>query len=243
MQQQEAERFFDRQCASGYDQVQARLSPLRNALHLLIEAMLSDMPSVGRVLCVGAGTGWELIRLAERHPRWTFTAVEPSAPMLEVCQRKAEEHGISSRCVFHGGYLNSLREAEPFDVATSLLVSQFILDRGDRTDFFREIGERLRIGGRLINADLAADTESPEYASLLEVWWHAMRTSDVPPEGVERMKAAYGRDVAVLPPDEVKRLMVSGGFEPPVQFLQTGLIHAWFTRRTTQDPSERSSNN
>ncbi|GAA5511038.1 class I SAM-dependent methyltransferase [Novipirellula caenicola] len=243
MKQQEAERFFDRDCASGYDQMQTRLAPLRDALHLLMEAMLSDMPSVCRVLCVGAGTGWELIRLAERHPQWTFTAVEPSAPMLEVCQRKAEEHGIRSRCVFHGGYLDSLPSTEPFDVATSLLVSQFILDREDRADFFREIGERLRIGGRLVNADLAADTDSPEYERLLEIWWHVMRTADVPSDGVERMKAAYGRDVAVLPPDEVKRLMVSGGFESPVKFLQTGLIHAWFTRRTTQDPSKRSSNN
>ena len=46
------------------------------------------------------------------------------------------------------------------------------------------------------------------------------------------MRAAYDRDVAILPPGEVAAIVASGGFEAPVQFLQTGLIHAWFARRT-----------
>jgi tRNA (cmo5U34)-methyltransferase len=37
---------------------------------------------------------------------------------------------------------------------------------------------------------------------------------------------------AILPPGEVAAVVASGGFEPPAQFLQTGLIHAWFARRT-----------
>ena len=53
-----------------------------------------------------------------------------------------------------------------------------------------------------------------------------------PPEGLDRMRAAYDRDVAILPPGEVAAIVASGGFEVPVQFLQTGLIHAWFARRT-----------
>ena len=46
------------------------------------------------------------------------------------------------------------------------------------------------------------------------------------------MRAAYDRDVAILPPAEVAAIVASAGFEAPVQFLQTGLIHAWFARRT-----------
>ena len=75
-----------------------------------------------------AGTGQELVYLAEKFPRWRFAAVEPSAPMLAVCRRKAEERGVAPRCVFHEGYLDSLPPSAPFDAATSLLVSQFILD-------------------------------------------------------------------------------------------------------------------
>jgi tRNA (cmo5U34)-methyltransferase len=59
-----------------------------------------------------------------------------------------------------------------------------------------------------------------------------MRAADAPPEGLDRMRAAYDREVAILSPGEVAALVASGGFEPPVQFLQTGLIHAWFSRWT-----------
>ncbi len=215
--------------------MQTRLAPLRNALQLLLESILCELPTDAHVLCVGAGTGSELIALAQRFPEWTFTAVEPSAPMLEVCQRKVNECGIASRCDFHGGYLDSLPLSDAFDAATSLLVSQFVLDPASRSDFFREIFRRLKPGGWLVNADLAADTKSHAYQRLLEIWWRTMRTADVPAEGLERMRAAYGRDVAVLPPETVQALMVSGGFGSPVQFLQTGLIHAWYALRATQE--------
>lgn len=239
MPRQEIEAIFDQKCASGYDRQWSKLSPMRDALHLLMSAVLADLPADARVLCVGVGTGSELIELARRHPGWTFTAVEPSAPMLDVCRRKAEECGIAARCVFHAGYLETLPPAEAFDAGTALLVSQFILDRTARSDFFRRIGERLRPGGWLVSSDLAADTRSAEYPSLLEVWWRVMRAADAPPEGLERMRAAYDRDVAVLPPDDVSAIVASGGFDTPVRFLQTGLIHAWFARRAVDPVTDR----
>jgi tRNA (cmo5U34)-methyltransferase len=232
MQRHEIEAVFDQKCASGYDQQWSKLAPLRDALHLLIAALLSDLRDDARVLCVGAGTGSELIDLARRHLGWSFTAVEPSAPMLDVCRRKAEARGVASRYVFHAGYLDSLPTGEEFDAATALLVSQFIQDRTARSDFFRGIGERLRPGGWLVSSDLAADTASASYRSLLDVWWRVMRAADVPPVGLDRMRAADDREVAILPPAEVAAIVASGGFEAPVQFLQTGLIHAWFARRT-----------
>lgn len=232
MQRHEIEAVFDQKCASGYDQQWSKLLPLRDALHLLIAALLSDLRDDARVLCVGAGTGSELIDLARRRPGWSFTAVEPSVLMLDVCRRKAEAAGLASRCVFHAGYLDSLPLGEAFDAGTALLVSQFILDRAARSDFFRGIGERLRPGGWLISSDLAADTASAAYRRLLDVWWRVMRAADVPPEGLDRMRAAYDRDVAILPPGEVAAIVAAGGFEAPVQFLQTGLIHAWFAQRT-----------
>jgi tRNA (cmo5U34)-methyltransferase len=232
MQRHEIEAVFDQKCASGYDQQWSKLAPLRDALDLLIAALLSDLRYDARILCVGAGTGSELIALALRFPGWSFTAVEPSAPMLDVCRRKAEECDVASRCVFHAGYLDSLPPAEAFDAATALLVSQFILDRSARSDFFRGIGGRLRPGGWLVSSDLAADTASAAYPRLLEVWWRVMRAADAPPEGLDRMRAAYDRDVGILPPGEVAAIVASGGFEAPVQFLQTGLIHAWFARRS-----------
>jgi len=68
---------------------------------------------------------------------------------------------------------------------------------------------------------------------LLEVWFRTMATADLSPEALQRMREAYRRDVAVLPPAEVEAIIRAGGFEAPVRFFQAGLIHGWFTRVTS----------
>jgi tRNA (cmo5U34)-methyltransferase len=221
---------FDHAHAAAYDQRFARLAPMRDALHLLISAVFADLPADARILCVGAGTGQELIYLARKFPGWRFAVVEPSAPMLEVCRQKSAEQGITARCVFHEGYLDSLPRSEPFDAATALLVSQFILATEDRAAFFRDIASRLQPGGYLASADLASDMASTAYQSLLDVWIRLMRETGSPPEQLERMRVTYGRDVAVLPQEQVSSMIASAGFDTPVLFLQTGLIHAWYAR-------------
>lgn len=222
--------FFGEKHAASYDQKFARLAPMREALHLLTSAVLADLPANARILCVGAGTGAELIYLAQRNPDWRFTAVEPSAPMLNVCRQRIGESGIQSRCELHGGFMDTLPASEPFDAATAVLVSQFLLMPQDRIRFFRSIAERLQPGGYLVSADLAFDMTSEACESLLEVWFRLMRMSDPPPDSIESMRAPYGRDVAVLPADQVSSIIEAGGFELPIQFLQTGLIHAWYSR-------------
>ena len=230
MQRETLEATFD-QHAAAYERLWSKLAPLRDGLHLLIGAVFSDLPADARILCVGAGTGAEIVYLAQRFPGWRFTAVEPSGPMLEICRRRAEEQGIASRCTFHEGYLESLPRSDFFDAATSLLVSQFIVEREARTQFFRTIAERLRPGGYLATADLASDVGSSAYERLLEIWLRMMKAADVPPEMLERLRAIYGREVAVLAPARVAAIIESGGFEAPTLFFQGGLIHAWYSRR------------
>jgi tRNA (cmo5U34)-methyltransferase len=238
MQRHELEAVFDRS-ASTYDQHLSRLAPLLEALQQLVDATLTDLPENSRILCVGAGTGSELIELARRHPRWTFTAVEPSVRMLEVCQQKTKDAGVFSRCIFHAGYLDSLPATEGFDAATAILVSQFLPDREARIEFFRSIGARLRPGGWLVSADLAADTASPAYELLLTTWWRLMRATDSP-DGLNQLRNAYARDVAIVPPAALAEIIASAGFAAPVPFFQSGLLHAWFAQRLAED-NERQS--
>lgn len=236
MQPAQITAIFDQQAAT-YDQKWSRLAPINQALHLLAGAVFSRLPANARILCVGAGTGNEILAFAQAFPGWRFTAVEPSIPMLDVFRRRAQENGIAHRCTFHAGYLDSLPHGEPFDAATAFLVSQFILDREARISFFKTIATRLRPGGVLVSSDLAGDLSDPESESLLENWYALMSGNGVSPEGVTQMREAYARDVAILPPHEVRALLVRGGFASPVHFFQAGMIHAWFSPRHEEDTS------
>ena len=90
MDREQLKEAFEQQ-ASPYDQKWSRVAAFRDGLHLLIGSIFRDLPNNARVLCVGAGTGAEIGYLAGRFPAWTFTAVEPSAGMLDVCRRRAAE--------------------------------------------------------------------------------------------------------------------------------------------------------
>lgn len=235
MDKNQLESTFDQQSAS-YDTQWAKLSAFQEGVHLLVASLLCDLPERARILCVGAGTGAEIHRLSSRFPGWTFVAVEPSAGMVGVARKRAETYGYADRCRFHQGYLETLPDAGAFDAATCFLVSQFILDRNERVAFFRQIAQRLVAGGALASSDLAADPRSPGHEALFEAWLRTLGGAGLSPEQTQRMRNAYARDVAILPPGEVAGLIGAAGFEPPVQFFQAGLIHAWHARRSTGGP-------
>ena len=226
---------FDQKAASSYDKRWAKLAPIRDSLNLFIRAILSELPVDAQILCVGVGTGSELINLAQAFPQWQFTAVEPAIPMLDICRQKAEKHGITSRCTFHEGYLDSLPLSDLFDAATCLVVSHFIIQKDERRNFFNQIALRLRPQGYLINSDLVSDISTSNYQSLLEVWLRMMKSAELPEEDIKKMIDGYGRDVAVLPPQEVASIITSAGFDTPVLFYQNLRIHAWYSRRTSPD--------
>lgn len=229
MKQQDLNSLFDQQ-AAGYDKQWARMSPIREALYFLLETFFAGLPANARVLSVGAGTGAELAHLARVFPGFRFTAVDPSAAMVDVCRQRAKQDGFDSRCEFHVGYVESLPAEATYDGATCFLVSQFILDQRARQDFFGSIATRLRPGGILASSDLASDTGSKEYSVLLPAWISTMAAAGVQPDVLERTRAAYAKDVAILPSSAVASIIMAAGFESSVQFFQAGLMHAWISR-------------
>jgi tRNA (cmo5U34)-methyltransferase len=116
------------------------------------------------------------------------------------------------------------------DAATCFLVSQFILEKEARSEFFQQIASRLKPDGILASSDLSAEVGTESYESLLRVWQSVMTPSNGSPEGLSRMRAAYSKDVAVWSPAAVASMIRNAGFEEPVQFFQAGLIHARFAR-------------
>lgn len=230
MNNEQLKALFDSH-APQYDTQWVRMAAMNNALYFLLESVFAELPADARILCVGVATGTELITLAQKHPNWHFTAVEPSGAMLYVCRARVEEAGLLARCTFHEGYLSTLPELEKHDAATCFLVSQFILDRSERTQFFAEIANQLKAGGILASSDLSSSNSAASYEALLEVWQYVMSNANVTPDMLSRMRETYAKDVAVLPAAEVAAIIQAGGFEAPVPFFQAGLIHGWFSKR------------
>lgn len=119
-----------------------------------------------------------------------------------------------------------------FDAATCILVSHFITQLEERHNLFRQIDARLRPNGYLVSSDLASDMFTPAYNSLLAVTRQMFQYAQIPAGEIEKIIGAYGRDVAILPPQEVEAMIASSGFDSPVLFFQTFLIHAWYAKRT-----------
>lgn len=218
---------FDEDHAASYDERFAKLAPFKDALHLALRGLLAELPENARILCVGAGTGAELLYLANASPGWAFTLVEPAAAMLKRCREKAAEVGIESRCTFHEGYLDALPHAEPFDAATSILVSQFVLIRQKRVNFFQDIAARLKPEGHLVSADLAGEPGTTNF----EAWIALQKYNGSSDEQTEQYRAALKEHVAVRPSDEVAAIIAEGGFDTPALVCQTLLIHMWHARR------------
>ena len=235
MSEQKTAIVFDKEMAARYDKSNAKFAPISDSLFLIIRTILSDLPVNARILCVGVGTGSELLDLAQAFPQWQFTAVEPSAPMLDICRQRVEENGLTSRCTFHEDYLDSLPAADSFDAATCLWVSHFIMQPEERTNLFHQIALRLCPQGYLINGDLAYDLSSLDYPDILKIWFQMRKSAEAPAEEIEKMRQAYGTLVALLPPAAVASIIAAGGFDAPVLCFQNLLMHAWYTRRRLVD--------
>lgn len=229
----EPQPLFDKAAAATYDLLTANLSPFKDVLHFCTASLLSDLPPDAHLLVVGAGTGAELNYLAQAFPSWRFTVVEPSPAMMDICRERCEERGSLGRCNLHVGYLDSLPPGEAFSAATSILVSQFLLEPTTRGSFFEQIATRLKPGGILISADLARDS-GPQGDELIRIWSRFQTKTTFTPETialVRQISPGSQARPAVWPPEQISELIASAGFTTPLLFLQTFMIHAWVAHK------------
>jgi tRNA (cmo5U34)-methyltransferase len=128
--------------------------------------------------------------------------------------------------------LDSLPQTEPFNAATSILVSQFLTGPNQRRDFFHQIATRLRPRGHLITADLASSLNSSAFENLFEIW---LRAHGHTPPAERPSQIGWEKDVAVSRPDEIESIIAGAGFEQPILFYQALFIHAWHARSPSGD--------
>lgn len=231
MTEEVVSEFFNKSSSASYDEKQQRVAPIVDNLHLLIGMVLKCLPAQANILCVGVGTGAEIIKLAKVHPNWTFTGIEPSADMLDVCRTRLLENGILARTKLVQGYLSDFTQTDKFDAVLCLLVTHFVTDDAKRQKMFDEMAARLNPNGYLINADISGDMASAQFHELLEKWKALQMSAGSTPEQVENILPTWQKHLAILPPASIESFLHQSGFSTPVQFYQSFFIHAWYSQK------------
>jgi tRNA (cmo5U34)-methyltransferase len=223
--------FFTENLAKHYDERNRRLAPISDSLHFLMRLILEDHPRDSNVLSVGAGTGADILALAEAFPGWSFVAVDPSLSMLNVCRERMASAGLLDRCEFVHGFAHDLPVEREFDIATVLLVGHFVKHQ-DRPSFYRGIVDRLRIGGCFLNAEISFDLGSETYPSMLRNWQAVQRLMGATDESLKAVPQQLREVLTVLSPDAVDAILVDSGIGTPVRFFQAFMISAWYGVKT-----------
>lgn len=229
--QKDASQFFDKKSSDSYDTRFKKIGAVTDNLHLLIRILLDDMPPNANILCVGVGTGTEILTLAQAHPGWTFTGVDPAASMLDVAQEKIEAAGIKDRCTLVHGYVSDVAAAENFDAVLCLLVTHFLTNEKERQAIFDAMAARLKKGGTLITADISGDTASPQFQDIFEKWKTMHKFAGAAEDRLEKIREDLQNHVSVLPPASIEEFYRNSGFALPVLFFQSLLIRGWYARK------------
>ncbi len=227
-----AKEFFDKQASETYDQRIKPIAPIIDNLHFLIRLILKDLPSDAHILCVGVGTGTEILELAQAFPYWRFTGIDPSASMLDVCRKRLQQSGLLTRCELYHGYLSDLPKIERFDAILSLLVAHFLKDSRERQAFFNGMAARLKVAGYVIHAEISYDLSAAEFPDIGKKWKALHRVAGASEERVANILKTLQEDVAVLPPVSTEHLFRSSGLPMPIPFFQSLLIRAWYAQKT-----------
>ncbi len=222
--------IFNDDFSRRYDAYNSGLAVFGDNLYSLTGLLLAVLPEDANVLCIGAGTGKEMLHLADAHPGWHFTGVDPSPDMLRICGEKLRQAGISARCTLINGVIDDVPAGENYHVVICMMVTHFIVEPA-RQEIYRQMAARLKQGGKLVIAEIAADMAADDFKQQLLSWTAMHEVASQTTHDPEEIRAQFNQRLRILPPAETELLMVKAGFNQPYHFFQALLIHAWIATK------------
>ncbi len=219
--------YFNQEVAARYDEGIRLSCPSYDALHQMMVPWLQDLPPAANFLSAGAGTGAEILTLAQRFAGWRFAGVDLSAHMLGQCQRRVDAAGLTSRVELFNGRLQDYRPSARFDAASSIFVGHFVRGREAKLAYLRSIAAHLKPGGLLVLADLYGDRRSADFVRLFKAWMLRYIAQGVVGEKLAQDVAHIFNNVDFATEPELLSLLSEAGFEQPLRFYQAYLFGAW----------------
>lgn len=225
---------FDPARAAEYEK-QSRIALAGyEACHDLAACLLAASLGAGStatILVAGAGgTANEIVVAGRLEPNWSFVAVDPSHPMLDLAISRIEAAGLTDRTEVVVGAVADLPSDRQFDAATLIGVLHHLPGREAKQAILRDIATRLKPGAPFI---LAGNHYA--YASqplMMAAWAQRWRMNGASTEEIESKlgKILQGAD----PPASeqvVADLLAEAGFDKPLRFFSSLFWGAWITKR------------
>ncbi|HEV2571904.1 MAG TPA: class I SAM-dependent methyltransferase [Beijerinckiaceae bacterium] len=225
---------FDPARAAEYEK-QSRIALAGyEACHDLAACLLAASLGAGStatILVAGAGgTANEIVVAGRLEPNWSFVAVDPSHPMLDLAISRIEAAGLTDRTEVVVGAVADLPSDRQFDAATLIGVLHHLPGREAKQAILRDIAIRLKPGAPFI---LAGNHYA--YASqplMMAAWAQRWRMNGASTEEIESKlgKILQGAD----PPASeqvVADLLAEAGFDKPLRFFSSLFWGAWITKR------------
>jgi tRNA (cmo5U34)-methyltransferase len=225
---------FDETRAAEYA-VQSRIALAGyDACHELAACLLSATLGRGtaaRILVVGAGgSGLEVLTAHRLEPKWQFTAVDPSPPMLNLARAAVQDAGLTASTNFLLGTIQDVPTEFKYDGATLVGVIHHLPGRDDKCAILAAIADRLKPGAPFILAGNRGAYEG--HPLFLSAWRARWRLSGATDEDIETKigKILQGAD----PPasdSEIEALLSESGFRAPRLFFSSLFWGGWISTR------------
>ncbi|MEE2565085.1 class I SAM-dependent methyltransferase [Hyphobacterium marinum] len=219
--------FFNAEMAARYDERNSKLSPISDCMHFLFRLALENLPETARILCVGVGTGAEILSLSKARPGWRFVGVDPSGSMLDVCREQLHKAGILDRCDLVEGEVHDILAPEAFDAVLTIMVAHFV-DQDERPRFYRAIHDRLRPGGCYVSTEISHDLDAADFPSMLTNWGRIQSLMGANPDSLNALPDTLRNVLAVVSPADTEALWRQAGFDQPVCFFQAFMARGWY---------------
>lgn len=206
---------FDSQAAETYDgAIEDRVPGYRLMHELTAAVLLERLPDTARILVVGAGTGEEIAMLGRWAPNWRFTALDPSAGMLDSARTKLDAAGMLDRVDFAQSDMETFIAGISHDAAISLLVTQFVAHDG-KAAFLSALAQALKPGAIYLSVDFH-EPAAGEWA--LNRRWKRLRGAS--PAEADAMIGRMQANWHLLAGSELGRLWRKAGFAPETIYMK-----------------------
>ncbi|ODV53823.1 class I SAM-dependent methyltransferase [Lysinibacillus fusiformis] len=218
---------FNHTLANEYEKGIRRTLPSYEAMLRLIQTFYrSTLHEHADILVVGAGSGNEILQLADGRPHWSFTGIDPSESMLEIAKERLQSLP-NDLSFYHGTLLDTHLPAIKFDAASCVLVLHFIQSYEDKLSTLKEIWNHLQPGAPFVLVSKYGRPGTIETELQFDLWrsyW--LQHTKLSVADVAEMEKSI-RALSFMPEEAILTLLHEAGFIKPSRFFATTLFGGW----------------